>query len=113
MGRRTFDQRHSALKSKIELFCAARHGLSGGELCDECIDLVVYARERVERCPHDPKPMCKDCRTHCYGVGYRDRIRAVMRFAGARRVGDGDGGSGDTSVAAARSIGYGQGVDHG
>ncbi len=79
MARKTTDERHQALGRKVELYCAERHDAKDERLCGDCLDLLAYARKRVENCPHDPKPRCKDCRTHCYGPGYRDRIRAVMR----------------------------------
>ncbi len=101
LGRKTIDERHQALGRKVWLYCAERHGAGaeGGRLCEECLDLLAYARKRLESCPHDPKPRCKDCRTHCYGPGYRDKIRAVIRLAGARHAGD--GGRGDRPVVQA------------
>ncbi len=100
------DERHQALGRKVGLYCAERHGADAedGRLCEECLDLLAYARKRVESCPHDPKPRCRDCRTHCYGPGYRARIKAVMRLAGARHAGD--GGRGDRVVVPARGKGF-------
>ena len=40
------------------------------------------ALDRLDRCPQDPKPKCKDCAVHCYKPEYRRRIRAVMKFSG-------------------------------
>lgn len=73
--------RDTALVEKfITVYCRKHHGDTG--LCEECRDLLEYARERRERCPYDPKPACKDCRTHCYRPAYRERMKAVMRFSG-------------------------------
>ncbi len=101
-GRKTIDERHQALRRKVGLYCAERHGggVEDGRPCEECLDLLAYARKRIEGCPHDPKPRCKDCRTHCYGPGYRDKIRAVMRFAGARHA------RGDRQAVPARDKGF-------
>jgi hypothetical protein len=66
----------------IRIYCGAHHGTKDEGLCEECGELAAYARERLERCPHDPKPSCKKCRTHCYKPAYRARIREVMRFSG-------------------------------
>ena len=51
-------------------------------LCPDCTRLIRYALAKRLRCPHDPKPMCKQCVTPCHGGEYREKIRAVMRFSG-------------------------------
>ena len=76
------EREQAILDRFITIFCAARHGAKDGRLCAECEELAVYARERLERCPHHPKPSCKKCLTHCYKPAYRERIREVMRFSG-------------------------------
>ena len=65
----------------IQVYCRAHHH-TGDELCVECHDLLSYATQRLERCPHDPKPKCRDCASHCYAPKYRDEIKQVMRFSG-------------------------------
>lgn len=71
----------------IALWCHAEHGTRGDELCPECAELAAYARERSERCPFmEEKTFCSNCRVHCYAPAMREKIRAVMRFAGPRMV---------------------------
>lgn len=70
------------LLKMIALYCRGRHG--GERLCASCAKLAAGAAERLARCPHDPKPACRDCRTHCYPPELRAQIRAVMRYAGPR-----------------------------
>jgi len=70
----------------ISVYCMKNHGTPKGELCDSCADLAAYSRARLERCPHDPKPACKNCPTHCYKPSYRSKIREVMRFSGMHFV---------------------------
>ena len=70
------------LKKFIHVYCRGHHGRRGRELCVECLDLLNYARTRVEKCPYDPKPKCKECPTHCYKPDYRQRMKAVMRYSG-------------------------------
>lgn len=53
-------------------------------LCPECARLLGHAAVMRSRCPYKPKPMCKDCPTHCYPPYYRTQIRTVMRIAGWR-----------------------------
>ena len=83
----------------VFIFCRENHdskkapfafkGLSPDELdahnvllCPECTRLVKYALAMRLRCPHDPKPMCKKCPTHCYREDHREKIRRIMKFSG-------------------------------
>lgn len=70
------------LEAMLAIYCRARHG--GAGLCASCRGLLDYARERLARCPHSPKPACRHCRTHCYAPGRREAIREVMRYSGPR-----------------------------
>lgn len=70
------------MESFIEAYCREHHGRGRGQLCPECAELLVYARGRLERCPYDPKPACKDCPTHCYKPDKRALVREVMRSSG-------------------------------
>lgn len=71
----------------IALWCRAKHGMRGGELCPECAELAAYARLRSESCPFmEEKTFCSNCRVHCYAPAMREKIRAVMRFAGPRMI---------------------------
>ena len=51
-------------------------------LCPDCSKLLYHGIAKLLQCPYDPKPTCKKCRTHCYAPGYREKMRAVMRFSG-------------------------------
>lgn len=71
----------------IALWCRAKHGTRGGELCPECAELAAYARRRSDRCPFmEEKTFCSNCRVHCYRPAMREKIREVMRFAGPRMI---------------------------
>jgi len=70
----------------IRLYCAGAHGSKRG-LCADCAELMVYARQRLARCPFgESKPTCAKCPVHCYRPDMRTGIRAVMRFAGPRML---------------------------
>lgn len=83
---RSIDKDLGVARRFIEVYCAAHHDTGEGALCSECADLLAYVERRLERCPYDPKPKCKDCRTHCYKPEYRQRIKEVMRFSGMHFV---------------------------
>ena len=53
-------------------------------LCEECESHLAYAEKRRAYCPHDPKPFCAHCTTHCYASEERAWQREMMRYAGPR-----------------------------
>ena len=68
----------------IDCYCSNHHG-TRGELCAECRELLEYCRARLSRCPFKgDKPVCSDCRVHCYRPEMRARVKAVMRYSGPR-----------------------------
>lgn len=74
------------VEAMIRLYCRGHHD-AGDELCPECRDLADYARTRLDRCPfREAKPTCAKCPVHCYRPDMRERIRAVMRYAGPRML---------------------------
>ncbi len=92
------------LSEFIYIYCSENHG--GKELynagapgrigrylekisfkfCEDCRKLLLHAAAKRVLCPYDPKPSCKKCETHCYGKGYREKIREVMRYSGIRLI---------------------------
>jgi len=56
-------------------------------LCPECVEILDYARLRLEQCRYGAgKPTCVNCATHCYGPAMRERVRVVMRYSGPRML---------------------------
>ena len=81
-GRKTRERERKLLRRFIEVYCQEHHSPPDESLCDDCQDLWNYARARLEKCPMDPKPKCKDCPNHCYKIEHRQQIQEVMRFSG-------------------------------
>jgi hypothetical protein len=54
---------------------------NGPKLCQECSDLLNYSIKQREKCPLDPKPLCKRCKIHCYSSDYRLKIKEVMKYS--------------------------------
>jgi len=74
------------LRAMVSIYCRAHHGRRPA-LCPECAELMAYALERLDRCPFgEKKPTCAHCTIHCYKPSMRERVRAVMRFAGPRMI---------------------------
>lgn len=76
------DKQFEILERFIEVYCSVHHGTNKKKLCEDCNELLGYARGRLEKCPYDPKPKCKDCKTHCYKSEYREKIKSIMHFSG-------------------------------
>lgn len=53
-------------------------------LCEECEAHLAYAEKRRAYCPHDPKPFCAYCETHCYKPDERAWQREMMRYSGPK-----------------------------
>jgi hypothetical protein len=70
----------------IGVYCRDQHGTQQG-ICDECQTLTAYACGRLDRCPfQEGKTTCAKCPIHCYRPVMRERMRAVMRYAGPRMM---------------------------
>ena len=75
----------STIEMMIRYYCDRKHESNG--LCQDCEDLLRYAQSRLDRCRYgNDKPTCRKCDTHCYGPVYRERVKAVMRFAAPRML---------------------------
>ena len=83
------------ISQMIVIYCEAHHGREvrtdtahcGEKLCSECKAVDDYATLRTLRCKKmDVKTSCEECGNHCYKPDMRERIRAIMRFAGPRMI---------------------------
>ena len=83
------------ISQMVALYCADNHEAAdrtetahcGEAVCDECARIDAYAVLRTERCRKmDVKTSCDECENHCYKPEERERIRAVMRYAGPRML---------------------------
>ena len=84
MGRR-IDSEKRVVSRMIRLYCQRRLGLES--LTEEYRALESYAHRRLDGCKFsDAKPACKRCKIHCYRPDMRDKIRAIMRWAGPRMI---------------------------
>jgi hypothetical protein len=75
------------IEAMLAIYCGDHHGSHGGILCEECSNLLDYARRRLEVCPFgEDKPACNQCTVHCYSMTMRERVTRVMRYAGPRML---------------------------
>ncbi|MCK4823151.1 nitrous oxide-stimulated promoter family protein [bacterium] len=69
------------VKEMMEFYCRKHHSSNG--LCPECLSLMEYAHQCLERCPfQEGKTTCAKCPVYCYNPIMRERIRAIMRYSG-------------------------------
>jgi predicted amidophosphoribosyltransferase len=79
------ERERETMANMMEIYCADKHGST--ELCADCRELLQYATARLDRCPNaENKPTCNKCTIHCYDPAHRERIKAVMRYAGPRML---------------------------
>ncbi|MGD9567010.1 MAG: nitrous oxide-stimulated promoter family protein [Sedimentibacter sp.] len=75
----------NTVTAMIKIYCNGNHGRK--ELCDDCLELAQYAKNRVENCIFDDKkPVCGKCTVHCYKPEMREKIRTVMRYSGPKML---------------------------
>jgi uncharacterized protein YlaI len=51
-------------------------------LCDECLKLISYSIKRLQECPHDIKPRCRNCPKPCYKEKEWKALAKLMRYSG-------------------------------
>lgn len=80
------DWEFKTIAAMVHMYCKGRHCRQSG-LCDECAELLDYARQRIDMCPFgSEKPVCNTCRVHCYKPAMREKAKEVMRYSGPRMM---------------------------
>ena len=83
---RRLDREKETIRVMIGMYCHGHHD-GADRLCRECDELLEYAYRKIDRCPfHELKPVCANCRVHCYKGDMRERVRTVMRYSGPRML---------------------------
>jgi hypothetical protein len=81
-----FLNQEKLVSDMIHFYCMKVHLTKNG-LCDSCKDLNDYAQLRLIKCPYGKgKPVCSNCKIHCYKKDYKERIKEVMRFSGPKMI---------------------------
>lgn len=70
----------------IQMYCKHKH-VEAETPCGECLELIEFANTRIDKCIfHYNKPVCSECKVHCYRKDMREKIQKVMRFAGPKMI---------------------------
>lgn len=84
---RAWNKERKLIPVMIAKYCRGKHGAKRGELCAECEELKEYALFRLAKCPFKVnKKFCSFCKIHCYQPDMREKIKAVMKYAGPRMI---------------------------
>lgn len=68
----------------IKMYCKSHHNKKF-ELCENCDSLLKYANNKIDKCLFgEQKPVCNDCKIHCYTKEMRNKIKEIMRYSGPR-----------------------------
>lgn len=54
-------------------------------LCKECEELLEYAVARLQACPHEIKPRCRECEAPCYDKYHWKQMAKMMRYSGIHK----------------------------
>ncbi len=74
------------IDAMVHIYCKNHHE-SSEELCNECNELLEYAKYRLTKCPfQENKTTCGKCPIHCYEPEKRVHAKKVMRYAGPRMM---------------------------
>ncbi len=85
MGKK-LDREILLLEQMVRIYCKGRKHPSDG-ICSECMEILEYSMDRTRNCKFkDSKPICRNCKIHCYSEANRKKIREIMRYSGPRML---------------------------
>lgn len=100
MTKEKFEIEINTLKKFFEFYCEHKHNeLNKKEilltykekvfdlnlnLCKDCHDAINYSFQRLQECPHEDKPRCRNCPTPCYEKDRWKNAAQVMKFSAVR-----------------------------
>jgi len=80
------EREKDCISMMVRIYCGGNHG-SEGDVCSDCRELLDYALMRVSKCKFGvEKTVCARCPVHCYKPTQREKVKAVMRYAGPRML---------------------------
>ncbi|NCO54486.1 MAG: hypothetical protein COS14_03270 [Bacteroidetes bacterium CG02_land_8_20_14_3_00_31_25] len=70
----------------LKMYCKNHH-YNEFELCEDCNLLLKYALNKIDKCVFgQQKPVCSECKIHCYAKEMRNKIKEIMRYSGPRML---------------------------
>lgn len=78
---------YTTIQAMVEIYCSNHHQPGKKEICDECAELIRYARGKLEKCPfQENKSTCGKCTVHCYKKDMKEKVIAIMRYSGPKMI---------------------------
>lgn len=80
------DDKHTGNKKTIDMNITYKGETTrlSACLCDECEELLGYAINRLENCPHEIKPKCRKCKAPCYERPRYKQMAKMMMYSGVK-----------------------------
>ena len=90
----------NTLKKFYEVYCKGKHENAQDKtynleykdtkftldvhICKECQEYIEYSFDRLQTCPHEVKPRCRNCPNPCYDKPQWKHTAKVMKYSGVR-----------------------------
>ncbi len=85
-SKKKIDYEKIVVKMMASYYCK-KHHYPEKNLCCNCEKLVEHAYLKLDKCFFgEDKPVCSECKIHCYSVAMRKRIKDIMRYSGPRMI---------------------------
>jgi hypothetical protein len=85
-NKKKIDDEKIIVKMMIYYYCKKHHSYKKN-LCFDCTKLKEYAFLKLDNCFYgENKPVCSECKIHCYSAPMRKKIKNIMRYSGPRMV---------------------------
>ena len=70
----------------IAMYCNSHHN-NKLQLCENCELILKYALNKIDKCVFgEQKPVCNECKIHCYAKDMRGKIKEIMQYSGPRML---------------------------
>ncbi|WP_457577291.1 nitrous oxide-stimulated promoter family protein [Desulfomarina sp.] len=81
------EREYNTMQAMVEIYCRKHHQPGKNEICNECAELIKYARGKLEKCPfQEKKSTCGKCTIHCYKKDMKEKVVAIMRYSGPKMI---------------------------
>ena len=78
---------HETIQAMVKIYCSKHHQSEKKEVCNDCAELIRYARKKLEKCPfQENKSTCGKCTIHCYKKDMKEKVIAIMRYSGPKMI---------------------------
>ncbi len=81
------EREYKTIQAMVEIYCSKHHQTEKKEICNECAELIKYARKKLEKCPfQENKSTCGKCTVHCYKKDMKEKVVAIMRYSSPKMI---------------------------